>query len=106
MDWTLANLRRADRTPEFLGAHAAATVAHEHKFGLIGHSLVGLLGGALSGYFLQVMAMTVVTGSGSLTAPRAADMFVSQALAGAIAGAIGVFVVGFAIHLRSNAARK
>jgi uncharacterized membrane protein YeaQ/YmgE (transglycosylase-associated protein family) len=49
----------------FFGAHAAASAAHEHRFGFIGHSITGLIGGALSGAFLQQTAVTIVTGSGS-----------------------------------------
>ncbi len=50
----------------FAGAHCAL---HDLRFGAIGHSLVGLVAGALSGYFLQVQALTVVTGSGSTNQP-------------------------------------
>ncbi|HEY6255176.1 MAG TPA: hypothetical protein VIY51_05220 [Xanthobacteraceae bacterium] len=52
-----------------LGAHAAAVTAHEHGFGALGHSVVGVIGGALSGYFLQTLAATVVTASGGLNEP-------------------------------------
>jgi uncharacterized membrane protein YeaQ/YmgE (transglycosylase-associated protein family) len=43
------------------GGHAAATAAHEHGFGAFGHTLVGAVGGGLSGYFLQTLATTMVT---------------------------------------------
>ena len=82
MEWTLTNFV-VQIVAGFLGAHGAASVAHEHKFGFLGHSLVGMVCGALSGYFLQIMLITVVTGSGSVMAPRAADVLVTQALAGA-----------------------
>ncbi|HXA67868.1 MAG TPA: hypothetical protein VNV82_22095 [Bryobacteraceae bacterium] len=32
----------------FAGAHFAATALHEHRFGWLGHSLVGSIAGALS----------------------------------------------------------
>jgi hypothetical protein len=97
MEWTLTNLI-VQTVAGFLGAHGAASAAQGHKVGFIGHSLVGAICGALSGYFLQILLITVVTGSGSVMAPRAADVLIAQALAGAIAGAIGMFAVGFALQ--------
>jgi uncharacterized membrane protein YeaQ/YmgE (transglycosylase-associated protein family) len=44
----------------FLGAHAAASASHEHQFGFVGHSLAGLVGGALSGAFLQPAAASTI----------------------------------------------
>jgi hypothetical protein len=77
----------------FMGAHAAASASHEHGFGFVGHSLAGLVGGALSGVFLQTAAITVVTGSGSLNAERAVDTAVIHVITGAVAGAIAMFAV-------------
>lgn len=105
MEWTLTNLI-IQTVAGFLGAHAAAAVGHEHRFGFVGHSLVGLVGGALSGYFLQLMEMTVVTGSGSLNVPNSVDTYIIQALSGAVIGAIGMFAVGFAIQQTSANAGK
>jgi hypothetical protein len=51
----------------FFGAHAAASAAHEHRFGFIGHGVTGLVGGALIGAFLQE-AVTSVTGKSALKA--------------------------------------
>ena len=101
MDWTLTNFV-VQIVAGFLGAHGAASAAHEHKFGFLGHSLVGMVCGALSGYFLQIMLMAMVTGSGSLMAPRPADVLLTQALAGAVVGAIGMFAVGFAMQQSSS----
>jgi uncharacterized membrane protein YeaQ/YmgE (transglycosylase-associated protein family) len=105
MEWTLTNLG-IQTVAGFVGAHAAAGASHEHNFGLIGHSLVGLVGGAISGYFLQTAALTMVTGSGSLMEPRAADVFIIQGLTGAIVGAICMFAVGFALQHKSTNAGK
>jgi len=58
----------------FIGAHAAASAAHEHEFGFLGHSLAGLVGGALSGTFLQSAAITIVTGSGSQNPPTTVEL--------------------------------
>lgn len=68
-DWTIANLL-IQMIAGLLGAHAAAAVIHEHKFGLIGHTLVGLLAGAVSGFFLQGVAVTMVTASRSPASKR------------------------------------
>jgi hypothetical protein len=81
----------------FAGAHVAAMALHEHRFGWLGHSLVGLIAGALSGYFLQEIALTVVTGSGSVNEPRLVEVAVIEALTGAVVGAIAMAAVGFLI---------
>jgi hypothetical protein len=79
----------------FFGAHAAASAAHEHRFGFIGHSIAGLVGGALSGTFLQEAATTIATGSSSQNPSTAAQIAVIQALTGAVAGGILMLAVGF-----------
>ena len=97
MDWTTTNLI-VQIVAGFAGAHLAAAALHEHHFGWIGHSLAGLIAGGLSGYFLQTVVLTVVTGSGSTNEPRAAEVFVIEALTGAIVGAIAMAAVGFLIN--------
>jgi hypothetical protein len=57
----------------FFGAHAAASAAHEHRFGFIGTTSRGW-SGALSGAFLQEAAVTLVTGSGSLNSSTTAEI--------------------------------
>ena len=97
MIWTSSNLVIQIFTG-VLGAHFAATAAREHGFGFFGHTLVGAIGGALSGYFLQTLAVTLVTGSGSLNEIRAVDNAVLQGLAGIAAGGCLMLVVGFIKH--------
>jgi uncharacterized membrane protein YeaQ/YmgE (transglycosylase-associated protein family) len=97
MIWTSTNLVIQILTG-VLGAHFAATAASEHGFGFLGHTLVGAIGGALSGYFLQTLAVTLVTGSGSLNEIRAVDNAVLQGLAGIAAGGCLMLVVGFIKH--------
>ena len=94
MDWTMWGLA-VQTVAGFLGAHAAATAAHEHGFGFLGHSLAGLVGGAFSGIFLQSAAITIVTGSGSQNPPTTVELAVIHALTGAVAGGILMFAVGF-----------
>lgn len=105
MEWTLTNLL-IQIAAGFLGAHGAATAADEHRFGFIGHSLAGLVGGGLSGLFLQSTATRMVTGTGSLNTPTSVETIVIQVLAGAIAGAIVMFAAGFVIRHRSTDTSK
>jgi hypothetical protein len=78
----------------FVGAHIAAAVARDHAFGFWGHTIVGLIAGAVGGYFLQTYAVTVVTGSGSLNDIRPADNFVLQTATGAVLGGICMLAIG------------
>ena len=97
MIWTSTNLLIQIITG-VLGAHFVASAAHEHSFGFIGHTIAGLIAGALSGYFLQRLAVTVVTANGSLNEISAADNVVMQGLAGIAAGGCLTLVVGFIKH--------
>jgi hypothetical protein len=105
MTWTLWGLA-VQTVAGFFGAHAAASAAHDHRFGFIGHSVTGLVGGALSGTFLQEAAVTIVTGSGSQNPSTAAEVVVINILAGAVAGAILTLAVGFLIAGRSGGSQK
>ena len=87
MTWTLWGLA-VQTVAGFFGAHAAASAVREHRVGFIGHSVSGLVGGALSGAFLQEAAVTIVTGSGSQKPSTAVEIAVTHALTGAVAGAI------------------
>jgi hypothetical protein len=97
MIWTTSNLI-IQIVAGILGAHFAATLAKEHSFGFVGHTLTGLIGGAFSGYFLQSLAATVVTANGSLNELRPPENFMLQGLSGIAAGACLTLVVGFIRH--------
>ena len=101
MEWTTTSLV-LQTVAGLVGAHMAAIALHDHRFGLFGHSLVGLIAGALSGYFLQVEVLTVVTGSGSLNEPRVAEIFVIEALTGAVVGGIAMAAVGMLLQGRKT----
>jgi hypothetical protein len=101
MEWTTTNLI-VQTLAGLAGAHFAAVALHDHRFGAVGHSLVGLGAGALSGYFLQVQALTVVTGSGSLNQPRIADIFVIEGLTGAVVGGIAMAAIGILLQARKT----
>lgn len=92
-DWTVTNLV-VQALAGILGAHGAAMAAHEHRFGLLGHSLVGLIAGALSGYFLQRVVMTTVYGTGDAMPLTALETAIYQALSGAVVGGIAMLVIG------------
>jgi uncharacterized membrane protein YeaQ/YmgE (transglycosylase-associated protein family) len=97
MTWTITNLL-IQFVAGILGGHAAAAAAKEHEFGALGHTLVGAVGGALSGVFLQTLAATVVTASGDANEPTLVELYVLQGLTGAIAGGILTLVAGFIKH--------
>ena len=99
MEWTTTSLV-LQTVAGFVGAHLAAIALHDHRFGLLGHSLIGLIASALSGYFLQVEVLTVVTGSGSLNEPRVAEIFVIEASTGAVVGGIAMAAVGMLLQGR------
>jgi uncharacterized membrane protein YeaQ/YmgE (transglycosylase-associated protein family) len=94
MTWTLTSLM-IQTICGIIGGHAAAVAAHEHAFGAVGHTISGLVGGLSSGYFLQTLAVTMVTGTGALTEPRPAEIFVVQSLTGLVSGAIVTMAAGF-----------
>ena len=103
MEWTTTNLT-VQALAGLAGAHCAAAALQDHRFGATGHSLVGLIAGALSGYFPQIQALTVVTGGGSRNQPRVAEIFVIEGLTGAVVGGIAMAVVGMLLEARKTKA--
>ena len=88
-----------------LGAHGAAVAAHEHRFGFLGHTLAGALAGASSGYFLQTLAVTMVTAGGSMNEPIAVENAALQSLTGLVVGAccmMGVALVRMGMQEHKN----
>ncbi len=97
MTWTLTSLL-IQIVAGIVGGLGAAALAHEHSFGTVGHILSGAIGGALSGYFLQTLAGTLVTGSGAVNASDPVGDAILQGLTGLAAGAIVTLIVGFVKH--------
>ena len=62
MTWTITNLA-IQIIAGIIGGHGAAAASKEHSFGVLGHTIVGAVGGAISGYFLQTFVGTVVNGA-------------------------------------------
>jgi uncharacterized membrane protein YeaQ/YmgE (transglycosylase-associated protein family) len=94
MIWTPTNLV-IEIIAGAIGGYAIAAVAKEYNFGILGHILTGGLGGALSGYFLQSIAATVVDSTGDVheASDQLTQWFV-QAIAGLVAGTILTMGVG------------
>jgi hypothetical protein len=101
MEWTFANLI-IQTLSGLIGSNIAAAAAQEHRFGFWGHSLAGIVTGALAGVFLQKYASTVVTANGSLNDPAGVQIFAAQVLTGAASGAIAMMATGFIIKERSK----
>jgi hypothetical protein len=95
--WTLTNLI-LQAGAGVLGALAVAGTVKDHNFGFLGHVIAGAAGGGLSGYFAQLSAVTLVTGSGSLNEITAVDNAVIQVLTGACAGSIAMLTIGLLKH--------
>jgi hypothetical protein len=96
-EWTILNLL-IQAVAGVLGAHAMTMVAHEYSFGSIGHSLVGLVAGALSGFFAQQIVMTTISGTGGAMPITDLDADICQAVAGLAVGGIAMLVVGLLRH--------
>jgi hypothetical protein len=96
MDWTTNLIVQI--VAAFAGAHLAATALHEYRFGWVGHSLVGLIAGALSGYFLQTIALTVVHQQWQRECARSCGCGHHRGIDGAVVGAIAMAAVGFLIR--------
>ena len=97
MTWTITNLI-IQIIAGIVGSHGAAVVAKEHAFGVLGHTVAGAIGGAASGYFLQTVAASVVTGAGDVQQGDDVTQWISQGLAGLVAGAIFTMAVGLLKH--------
>lgn len=99
MEWTINSLI-IQIVAGFVGAHLATVAAQEYRFGFAKQSAVGILAGAVSGWFFQIRAITVVTGSGSLNPVTGPELFALESLTGAIVGAIAALCVGFVLAER------
>jgi len=99
MAWTVTNVV-IQIIAGILGGHVAAAAANEHSFGALGHTIAGAAGGAISGYFLQTLSVTLVNGSGAVQSePDLVTQWVLQGLTGLVAGAILTLVIGLLKHL-------
>ncbi len=97
MFWSFTNLV-IQLVAGIVGGHAAAAAAKDHNFGVVGHTVAGALGGGLSVYFFQTIAVTMVTGADTLNEPRFGEQVVLQGLTGLVAGGIAVLLSGIVKH--------
>lgn len=97
MSWSITNLL-LQVIAAILGGNGAAVIAKEHAFGALGHTITGAIGGAASGYFLQTVVATMVTGSGDIQDIDAPTQWILQSLAGLVAGAIVTMAVALLKH--------
>ena len=104
-EWTVVNLV-IQAIAGILGAHIAAMAAQEHQFGFVGYSLVGLIAGALSGYFLQRIVMTTVYGTGDAIPLSGLETGIYQAVAGLTVGGIAMLVIGLLRYEMSKTSSK
>jgi uncharacterized membrane protein YeaQ/YmgE (transglycosylase-associated protein family) len=95
--WTIANLV-IQFVAGIIGGNAAAVLAKEHSFGALGHTMAGVVGGLLSGYFLQTLAGRVVNETGAANVPYPVTQWILQSLCGLVSGAILVLIVGLVRH--------
>jgi uncharacterized membrane protein YeaQ/YmgE (transglycosylase-associated protein family) len=105
MTWTVTNLVIQIITG-ILGGHVAAAAAKEHSFGAIGHTVAGAVGGALSGYFLQGLAATMVDANGNINDVNDPTQWMLQSLSGLAAGAAAILIVGFLKHAIDHHKRR
>jgi hypothetical protein len=91
-EWTTLNL--VIQAIDILGAHLAALVAHEYRFGFIGHSLVGLIASVLSGCFLQRIIVMTVYGTGDAMPLTVLEAGIYQTVAGLALGGMAMLAVG------------
>ena len=105
MTWTVTNIL-IEIIAGILGGNVAAVLAHEHGFGVFGHSASGGAAGGVSGYFLQTFAGTVLNGGGAANVPDPVTQVILQSLTGFAAGAIFTLIVGFIKHSTDQTIRE
>jgi len=101
MEWSFANVV-IQTICGLIGSNVAAAAAHEHRFGFWGHTITGVVSGALSGIFLQKYASTVVAADGTLNDPLHFEILAAQVLTGAVIGGIAMMAVGLIINERAK----
>lgn len=98
MTWTVTNLL-IQVIAAIVGGNAAAIVAKEHAFGALGHTITGTIGGMASGYLLQTVVATLVTGAGDVQqSDDVLTQWIVQGLTGLVAGAIVTMTIGLLKH--------
>jgi hypothetical protein len=95
MTWTITNLG-IEIITGMLGAHAVAATTRRYNFGALGHSVVGAIGGGISGLF---SLPTIMFAKGDIfPEPSPSELTMAHGLVGAIAGGIFMLSIGFLKH--------
>jgi uncharacterized membrane protein YeaQ/YmgE (transglycosylase-associated protein family) len=96
MTWTITNLV-VEIITGVLGAHAVAAATRTYNFGALGHSVVGAIGGGISGLFSLPTMMFAK--SDIFPEPSPSELTMAHGLVGAIAGGILMLSIGFLKHV-------
>jgi uncharacterized membrane protein YeaQ/YmgE (transglycosylase-associated protein family) len=83
MTWKATNLLIKIVAGTF-GAHLAARLAYRYRFGALGQTIVGAIGGIISGYLVEAAGFIVTNGSGPYYTVRQLDQMVEHGLMSAI----------------------
>lgn len=99
MTWTMTNLM-IEIIAGIVGAHIVAIAAREYRFGALGRSVVGAIGGYVGGYLLD--AAMVLTGSNALYISRFLDQTMAHSLTAAATGGILILAISFVAGYRPS----
>ena len=91
MTWTMTNLM-IEIIAGIVGAHIVAIAAREYRFGALGRSVVGAVGG-VGGYLLD--AAMVLNGSNASYVSRPLDQTMAHSLTAAATGGILILAISF-----------
>jgi uncharacterized membrane protein YeaQ/YmgE (transglycosylase-associated protein family) len=92
MTWTMTNLM-IEIIAGTVGAHIVAIATREDRFGALGRSVVGAIGGYVGGYLLD--AAMVLNGSNASYVSRPLDQTMAHSLTAAATGGILILAISF-----------
>jgi uncharacterized membrane protein YeaQ/YmgE (transglycosylase-associated protein family) len=99
MTWTMTNLM-IEMVAGIVGAHVVAIAAREYRFGALGRSVVGAVGGYVGGYLLD--AAMVLNGSNALYVSRLLDQTMAHSFTAAATGGILILAISFVAGYRPS----
>ena len=99
MTWTMTNLM-IEIIAGTVGAHIVAIATREDRFGALGRSVVGAIGGYVGGYLLD--AAMVLNGSNALYVSRLLDQTIADSLTAAATGGILILAISFVAGYRPS----
>ena len=99
MTWTMTNLM-IEMVAGIVGAHVVAIAAREYRFGALGRSVVGAIGGYVGGYLLD--AAMVLNGSNALYVSRLLDQTMAHSFTAAATGGLLILAISFVAGYRPS----